>query len=273
MKTLSRALAWLVLPASSTTNWNILSSAIPSAYVRELIRRPVTDMEADVEAGLRGLQGKVVSCRKCPRLIRHISAVARRKAPRYRNQEYWGKPLPSFGDPHAQLLIIGLAPAAHGGNRTGRMFTGDASGDWLIKALHETGFANQPQSESVSDGLRLTSAYITAIVRCAPPMNKPTKWEISNCSEYLVEELRLLKDVSVVLTLGRIAFDNYLRNVELGKSRRPRFRHGYTYRLAENAPLLVASYHPSKQNTQTGRLKWDMWLKVFENIRRELGPA
>ena len=233
----------------------------------------MTDMGADVEAGLRGLQEKVVSCRKCPRLIRHISAVARRKAPRYRDQEYWGKPLPSFGDPHAQLLIIGLAPAAHGGNRTGRMFTGDASGDWLIRALHETGFANQPQSVSMDDGLRLRSAYITAIVRCAPPMNKPTRQEISNCSKYLVEELRLLKDVKVVLTLGRIAFDNYLRNIELGKSRRPRFRHGSTYRLAESTPLLAASYHPSRQNTQTERLKWNMWLKVFENIRRGLGPA
>jgi len=230
-------------------------------------------MEADVEPGLRRLQEKVVSCRKCPRLIRHISAVARRKAPRYGDQKYWGRPLPSFGDLHAQLLIVGLAPAAHGGNRTGRMFTGDASGDWLIRALHETGFANQPQSMRVNDGLRLRSAYITAIVRCAPPKNKPTNQEISNCSEYLVEELRLLKDVSVVLTLGRIAFDNYLRNIEMWKGRRPRFRHGYTYRLAENAPLLVVSYHPSKQNTQTGRLKWNMWLKVFENIRRELGPA
>jgi len=230
-------------------------------------------MEDDIETGLKNLQERVVSCRRCPGLIRHISAVARRKAPRYMSQEYWGKPLPSFGDPHAQLLIIGLAPAAHGGNRTGRMFTGDASGDWLIKALHEIGFANQTQSIRVNDGLKLRSAYITAIVRCAPPKNKPTNQEISNCSEYLVEELRLLKDVSVVLTLGRIAFDNYLRNIEMRKGRRPRFRHGYTYRLAGNAPLLVASYHPSKQNTQTGRLKWNMWLKVFENIRRGLGPA
>jgi len=230
-------------------------------------------MEADVETSFGKLQEKVVSCRRCPRLIRHISTVARRKAPRYRDQEYWGKPLPSFGDPRAQLLIIGLAPAAHGGNRTGRMFTGDASGDWLIRALYETGFASQPHSVSKDDGLMLASAYITAIVRCAPPKNKPMKQEISNCSEYLAQELRLLKDVKVVLTLGRIAFDNYLRNIEMWKGRRPRFRHGYTYRLAENAPLLVASYHPSKQNTQTGRLKWNMWLKVFENIRRELGSA
>jgi len=241
--------------------------------MKDLFSEPVTGMKTDIEVDLRKLQERVVSCRRCPRLIRHISAVARRKAPRYRDWEYWGKPLPSFGDPGAQLLIIGLAPAAHGGNRTGRMFTGDASGDWLIKALYETGFANQPRSFSVNDGLRLRSAYITAIVRCAPPKNEPTKQEISDCSEYLAEELMLLKDVKVVLTLGRIAFDNYLRNIEMGKSRRPRFRHGSTYRLGENAPLLAASYHPSRQNTQTGRLKWNMWLKVFENIRKELGPT
>jgi len=238
-----------------------------------LLSGPPTDVEGDIEMSLRKLQKRVVSCGRCPRLIGHILAVARRKAPRYRDQEYWGKPLPSFGDPHAQLLIVGLAPAAHGGNRTGRMFTGDASGDWLIKALHETGFANQPQSVSVNDGLRLRSAYITAIVRCAPPLNKPMKQEISNCSEYLAEELRLLEDARVVLTLGRIAFDNYLRNIKLGRSRRPRFRHGSTYRPTESDPLLVASYHPSRQNTQTGRLKWNMWLKVFENIRKELGPT
>ena len=238
-----------------------------------MVSRPVTDMEAEIETGLERLQERVVSCRRCPRLIRHISAVARRKAPRYRDWEYWGKPLPSFGDPHAHLLIIGLAPAAHGGNRTGRMFTGDASGDWLIKALHETGFANQPQSISLNDGLRLRSAYITAIVRCAPPKNKPTKKEISNCSEYLAEELGLLKDVSVVLTLGRIAFDNYLRNIETERGRRPGFRHGSMYRFGEKTPLLVASYHPSRQNTQTGRLRWNMWLKVFENVRKILDSA
>jgi len=238
-----------------------------------LLSGSVTDMETDIEAGLRNLQERVVSCRRCLRLIRHISAVARLKAPRYRDQEYWGKPLPSFGDPHAQLLIIGLAPATHGGNRTGRMFTGDASGDWLIGALYETGFASQPHSVSKDDGLMLTSAYITAIVRCAPPMNKPTRQEISNCSEYLVEELRLLKDVRVVLTLGRIAFDNYLRNVKIEKCCRPEFRHGSTYWLGRGVPLLAASYHPSKQNTQTGRLKWRMWLKVFKNVRKELGPT
>ena len=231
---------------------------------------PATDMDTEIEVGLRRLHETVVSCRRCPRLIRHISAVARRKAPRYRNWKYWGRPLPSFGDPHAQLLIIGLAPAAHGGNRTGRMFTGDASGDWLIRALYENGFANHPHSISVNDGLKLRSAYITTVVRCAPPKNKPARQEISNCSEYLAEELRLLKDVRTVLTLGRIAFDNYLRNVEVKRSRRPSFRHGSICRPTENAPSLAASYHPSRQNTQTGRLKWNMWLEVFENIRENL---
>jgi len=227
-------------------------------------------METEIGVGLRRLQERVVSCKRCLRLMRHISMVARLKTRRYKDWEYWGRPLPSFGDPRAQLLIIGLAPAAHGGNRTGRVFTGDASGDWLIRALYETGFANQPHSISVSDGLRLRSAYITAVIRCAPPMNKPTRQEISNCSEYLAEELRLLKDVRTVLTLGRIAFDNYLRNVEVKRSRRPSFRHGSICRLTENAPSLAASYHPSRQNTQTGRLKWNMWLEVFENIRENL---
>jgi len=238
--------------------------------MRKMLIGLVTDMEIDIGEGLRKLQKRVVSCRKCPRLVRHISAVARKKAPRYRNWEYWGKPLPSFGDPCAQLLIVGLAPAAHGGNRTGRMFTGDASGDWLVRVLYETGFANQPQSVGVKDGLGLRSAYITAIVRCAPPRNKPTKQEISNCSEYLAKELRSLKDVRVVLTLGRLAFDKYLRHAKIERNRRPTFKHGALHRLAQDAPLLVTSYHPSRQNTQTGRLKWNMWLKVFENIRKEL---
>lgn len=230
-------------------------------------------METDVEADLRRLQERVASCRRCPRLIRHISAVARLKARRYRDWRYWGKPLPSFGDPRAQLLIIGLAPAAHGGNRTGRMFTGDASGDWLIRALHETEFANQPHSVSREDGLRLTSAYITAAVRCAPPKNKPTRQEILNCSEYLVEELRLLRNVKVVLTLGRVAFDTYLRVAKVEGKHRPEFRHAATYRASEGTPLLAVSYHPSKQNTQTGRLKWRMWLRVFETIREVLANS
>jgi len=238
--------------------------------VEWLVSGLVIDMEAKVEADLRDLQEKVVSCRRCSRLIRHISAVARLKVPRYKDWKYWGKPLPSFGDPHAQLLVVGLAPAAHGGNRTGRMFTGDASGDWLIRALYETKFANQSCSVSRNNGLELTSAYITAIVRCAPPKNKPTKQEILNCSEYLVGELELLKNVRVVLTLGRIAFDTYVRVAKTERGRRLKFRHGSIHTLAEDTPLLAVSYHPSRQNTQTGRLKWRVWLKVFEDIRRIL---
>jgi uracil-DNA glycosylase family 4 len=226
-------------------------------------------MSLRVETDLRKLQEKVVSCRKCPRLTRHISSVAMQKTPRYRSWKYWAKPLPSFGDPHARLLIIGLAPAAHGGNRTGRMFTGDSSGDWLVKALYQTGFANQPHSVSSDDGLRLKSAYITAVVRCAPPENKPTRQEILNCSEYLAEELRLLRDVKVVVTLGRMAFDSFLRTSEILRPYRPSFKHGATYRF-KGAPLLVASYHPSRQNTQTGRLTWHMWLKVFKKVKKEL---
>lgn len=163
-------------------------------------------------------------------------------------------------------MIIGLAPAAHGGNRTGRMFTGDSSGNWLIRALFETGFANQPTSERRDDGLTLKSAYITATVRCAPPRNKPLPSEITNCSGYLQEELRLLRHVRVVLTLGRIAFENYIK---LGSVKhRLRFRHGAVYSLGKDRPLLVASYHPSRQNTQTGRLTWPTWIRVFRMIRR-----
>jgi uracil-DNA glycosylase family 4 len=227
-------------------------------------------MTDDVEEALTRLQKRVVACRRCPRLIRHISSVARLKVRRYRDWQYWGKPLPSFGDPNAQLLIIGLAPAAHGGNRTGRMFTGDSSGDWLMKALCETGFANQPSSISSDDGLRLVSAYTTATLRCAPPKNKPARQEITNCSEYLAEELRLLKNLRIVLTLGRVAFDSYLRQMKVGRDEKPRFRHGSICRLAANTPLLAVSYHPSRQNTQTRRLSWKMWLKVFKDIRETL---
>lgn len=178
--------------------------------------------------------------------------------------------MPGFGDPYAQLLIVGLAPAAHGGNRTGRMFTGDSSGNWLVKALYETGFANQPISADRNDGLRLLSAYITAVVRCAPPKNKPARQEIENCSEYLTEEMRLLRRVKVVLTLGRIAFNGYLQQLDVESGHRPEFRHGVICRPTKGKPLLAIAYHPSRQNTQTGRLTWTMWLRVFKSIRRSL---
>ncbi len=186
--------------------------------------------------------------------------------------DYWGKPVPGFGDPQASLLIIGLAPAAHGANRTGRMFTGDSSGQWLVKALYETGLANQPYTVSKDDGLKLKSVYVTAVVRCAPPKNRPTSEEIDNCSEYLSEELRILKKVKVVLTLGRIAFESYLKLVNGREMHRLRFGHGKVYRLSHGSPTLVASYHPSRQNTQTGRLTWRMWMKVFRKVRSLVPP-
>jgi len=209
------------------------------------------------------LNTKIIACKKCPRLAKYIRAVAKEKVRRYSEWEYWGRPLPGFGDPDAKLLIIGLAPAAHGGNRTGRMFTGDSSGDWLMRALHASGFANQDTSERNDDGLTLKGAYITAIARCAPPNNKPAKEEIKNCSCYLLDELKLLKKVKVVLTLGALAFNTYtsMHNIKGLK-----FVHGVFYAL--NDVMLVASYHPSRQNTQTGKLKWDAWLGVFNKIRK-----
>lgn len=211
---------------------------------------------------LRVLNATIIECKKCPRLASYIADVARKKTRRYADQEYWGRPLPGFGDPDAKLLIIGLAPAAHGGNRTGRMFTGDSSGDWLARALHETGFANQPTSSMRDDGLRLRGAYITAVARCAPPENKPTAGEIENCSCYLAEELKLLKP-KVILTLGAVAFNSYAR---LQGLRGLRFAHGATYEIGGH--VLVASYHPSRQNTQTGRLTWDAWIRIFRQIRK-----
>ena len=228
------------------------------------------DVIDNKQAELYALRERVISCRNCPRLVSYVSKVSREKVRRYRDWRYWGRPLPGFGDPEARLLVIGLAPAAHGGNRTGRMFTGDSSGDWLIRALHETGFSNQLESVSSEDGLELESAYITAAVRCAPPKNRPLSEEIRNCSEYLKEEARLLDKVEVVLTLGRIAFDTYNKYmlVESGGPK-PGFRHGGFYDF-RGTPSLVTSYHPSRQNTQTGRLTWEMWMGVFNRIRKML---
>ncbi len=189
----------------------------------------------------------------------------------YREEEYWGKPVPSFGDPTAELLILGLAPAAHGANRTGRMFTGDRSGQFLYRALFEAGFASQPDSTHRGDGLRLINCYITASVRCAPPQNRPGPNEFRNCRPYLDAELRLLKRVRAVLALGRIAFDTYLRVVWNPRvfPRRSAFRfaHGISHQLPGGLPRLFASYHPSQQNTQTGRLTPAMLRKVFSDVR------
>ncbi|MEM2127892.1 MAG: uracil-DNA glycosylase [Candidatus Bathyarchaeia archaeon] len=222
----------------------------------------------EAEAALRELAERIVNCGRCPRLRGYCEEVARVKRRAYREWTYWGRPLPGFGDPHAVLLIIGLAPAAHGGNRTGRMFTGNGSGDWLIRALYEVGLANQPTSLSRGDGLELRSTYITAVVRCAPPGNKPLREEIDNCSTYLSEELRLLRNVRLVLTLGRVAFNAYLGHVTLKAGRRPVFKHGALYDFGCGQPHLIASYHPSRQNTLTGKLRWEDWMDIFIEARR-----
>lgn len=190
---------------------------------------------------LRTLNSKIIKCAHCPRLSQYISQVGQDKVRRFADEEYWARPLPSWGDPDARLLMVGLAPAAHGGNRTGRMFTGDSSGDWLARAMHKAGFASIPTSTSKDDGLVLEDAYITAAVRCAPPGNKPLPSELQNCSRYLVSELQLLRSVKVVIALGRIGFDAYCRATGV---RGLAFGHGARYDI--NGRVLLASYHPSR---------------------------
>lgn len=220
---------------------------------------------------LRVLNQEIVACERCPRLRDYGRRIAEEKRRAYRDWTYWGKPVPPFGDPDARLLVIGLAPAAHGANRTGRVFTGDRSGDFLYRALHETGFASQPESRSREDGLTLTGAYITAAVRCAPPDNKPRPDEFRNCRPYLERELDLLQDLRVVVALGRIAFDTYLailRDRGVIRSRSPyAFGHNVEYRIADALPVLIGSYHPSQQNTSTGKLTAPMLREVFERAR------
>ncbi len=215
------------------------------------------------------LQSRITSCSLCPRLVAHCQRVAQEKVKRYRDWDYWGKPVPSFGDPEARLLVIGLAPAAHGGNRTGRVFTGDRSGDWLYGALYEAGFANQPASVHRNDGLTLSDCYITAAVHCAPPDNKPLPEEFLTCRPYLLQELALLKNVQVVIALGQIAFSSYLtarRALSLAMpTPLPRFGHGSVHAL--DAVTLIGSYHPSQQNTFTGRLTREMFQAVFQQAR------
>ena len=222
---------------------------------------------------LDSLQETVVECTRCPRLVAHREAVASVKRRMYMKWDYWGRPLPSFGDPNARLLILGLAPAAHGGNRTGRMFTGDRSGDLLFKTLYAFGFATSPHTRSRDDGLALRDAYITAALRCAPPANKPLRDELEACKPYLIRELELLTSVRVVVALGKIAFDGYLRlcgdrGVTVPKPR-PRFGHGAAKTLADGTHL-IASYHPSQQNTQTGRLTHEMFDAVFAKAKEIL---
>lgn len=225
---------------------------------------------------LEALAQEVAACQACPRLREHCRQVAATRRRAYRDQVYWGRPVPGFGDPDARLLIIGLAPAAHGANRTGRMFTGDASGDWLAEALYRYGFANQPTSTHREDGFRLQGAYLTAVARCAPPENKPTREEILTCRPFLERELALLDRVEVVLVLGRIAFDTYTGLLrEQGRlGQRPTFQHGAVIPLPDGPPRhLLVSYHPSRQNTQTGRLTRPMWHQVFAQARELVDGA
>ncbi len=212
----------------------------------------------------------VTACRKCLRLVRHRELTAREKRAAFRDDEYWGKPIPGFGPAGARALLIGLAPAAHGGNRTGRMFTGDGSASFLISALHRNGFANHAMSLHRGDGLKLNGAYMTAVARCAPPQNRPTPHEIENCRPFLLREIALLRQVRAVLVLGRIAMDGYLNAINSigGKVRRLPFAHGAEFELPDGLPRLFVSYHPSRQNTQTGRLTRRMFDQVLRRLRR-----
>ncbi len=230
---------------------------------------PKAAASAAAYPSLAAVGAAIVACERCPRLREYCAAVARERKRAFRDQEYWGRPVPGFGDPAARLLVIGLAPAAHGGNRTGRVFTGDSSGSWLYEALHAHGFASQPFSTGRDDGQKLTDAYVTAAARCAPPANKPTPAELGRCRGYLEAEIRLLRRVRVVLGLGRIGHEAWLRAAgwwTLPARERPVFAHGLEARLPDGT-LLIASYHPSRQNTNTGKLTRPMWDAVFERAR------
>ena len=216
----------------------------------------------------------IVACTRCPRLRAYCERVAREKKREFSDWEYWGKPVPGLGDPQARLLVVGLAPAAHGANRTGRMFTGDSSGNWLYQALYRYGFASQPTAVARDDGLELTDCYISAVARCAPPGNKPTLAELERCRPYLEAELRLLQRLRVVVTLGRVAHDGWLKAARwwtrLAPRERPAFAHGAVATLPDGT-MVLSSYHPSRQNTNTGKLTRPMWHAVFRKARRLVG--
>jgi uracil-DNA glycosylase family 4 len=210
------------------------------------------------------INNQVSDCKLCPRLIQYINSEGLRKPISFRNQQYWNRPVPSFGDPKANLLVIGLAPAINGGNRTGRMFTGDSSGEWLMRAMFETGFANIPKSISIDDGLTLRNAYVTSVVKCAPPLNKPTSKEILNCSIHLKKEIESLDNtLKVIVTLGKIAFDSYCK---LTGIKGLKFKHGSVHKI-DQEKILIVSYHPSRRNTNTKLLDWSMWIEVFKMAR------
>ena len=219
------------------------------------------------------LQSRIVNCALCPRLRDHCAAVAQQKRAAFRDWDYWGRPLPNLGEPTARLLVVGLAPAAHGGNRTGRMFTGDRSADFLLRAMYDAGFANQPTSLHRDDGLRLIDAAFTGVAHCAPPDNKPTPQELANCFGFLDQTVRLMPNLRGFVALGRIAFDACLRLYRsrgwLPQGARPRFAHGALHRF-DHAPFLLCSFHPSQQNTFTGRLTPAMLRRVFEDARQRV---
>ncbi|HKP88468.1 MAG TPA: uracil-DNA glycosylase [Thermoleophilaceae bacterium] len=221
-----------------------------------------TGLDPDSELG--ALEARITECRRCPRLVEWRERVARERRASFAGERYWGRPVPGFGDPAARVYVLGLAPAAHGGNRTGRVFTGDRSGDWLFASMHRTGFASQPASEHLGDGLRLVGAFVGAAVRCAPPANRPLPSERDNCLPYAADELRLLPDVRVVLCLGQFAWDSAARL--LGVRPKPRFGHGAEHAV-DGGPAMLASFHPSQQNTFTGKLTEAMLDAVFTRAR------
>ena len=232
-----------------------------------------------LEVELRNLQNLIIKCQKCPRLVDYLKDISKHKPKRYRDWNYWSKPLPSFGDPNARVLIVGLAPAAQGGNRTGRMFTGDRSGEWLFNTLYQFGFANQPNSFRRNDGFKLHDVYITATIRCAPPKNKPLPEEIENCRPYFLKELDLLKNIKVIVPLGQIAFAQTLKSLKSKGFDIPSlsFGHGRIYLLSlrtQHSELrtitLITTYHPSQQNTQTGKLTKPMFHRIFRMVKKKI---
>ena len=232
----------------------------------------IVQPEETSEDEWRALEAAIVACRLCPRLVDWREKVARERRRAYRNEVYWGKPVPGFGDHEAHILVIGLAPGAHGSNRTGRMFTGDASGEFLYAALNRAGFANQPTAKNRGDGLELRDVFITAVCRCAPPDNKPERLEITDCQPYLLAEMRLLKHCQGVVVLGKLAFDRVLSIYRSQRHPIPAtgFGHGAFYVLPDGLPWLLASYHPSQQNTQTGRLTVAMFDQIWDRARKML---
>lgn len=221
---------------------------------------------------LENLSREIISCKKCPRLVEFREKISREKRRQFAKFEYWGRPVPGFGDPNARLVVVGLAPAAHGGNRTGRVFTGDSSARFLVKHLHEAGFANQPTSTTKDDGLTYRDCYVTAAVRCVPPDNRPTREEIESCEAYFERELLLLRNCRVILALGKIAFDSILQfsRTYYRSKGTFKFRHGQKFKFADGFPYVLASYHPSPRNTNTGKLTSRMFANVLKNVREEL---